>query len=170
MRRGVSSRPQYTQAKQSDSDWCAVHRLAVWGWWWDTLLAVHTSAGRAEESAQRVPCADPRETRRDPWTVGPTCIPQETAMSRRVSPCGLGGIIGGHQVACWPLLSGRMVPLRWFLGLPVMDFWSWVSAAVAACLLRRRPWPPAPSLCSYKAMYHSAVTPPLAPCRSALGV
>ena len=90
-------------------------------------------------------------------------------MSRRVLPCGLGGIIGGHQVACWPLLSGRMVPLRWFLGLPVMDFWSWVSAAAAACLLRRRPWPPAPSLCSYKAMYHSAVTPPLASCLERVG-
>ena len=68
---------------------------------------------------------DPRETGRDLWTVGPTCIPQETAMSRRVSPCGLGGIIRGHQVACWPLLSGRMAPLRWFLCLPVMDLWSW---------------------------------------------
>ena len=79
-------------------------------------------------------------------------------MSRRVLPCGLGGVIGGHQVACWPLLSGRMALLRWFLGLPVLDLWSSVSAAVAACLLCRRPWPPACFLCSYKAMFHSAVT------------
>ena len=67
-------------------------------------------------------------------------------MSRRVLPCGLGGVIGGHQEACWPLLSGRMAPLRWFLGLPVLDRWSSVSAALAACLLCRRRWPPACSL------------------------
>ena len=53
-------------------------------------------------------------------------------MSRRVSPCGLKGVIGGHQGACWHLLSGRMALLRWFLGLPVLDLWSPVSAAAAA--------------------------------------
>ena len=54
-------------------------------------------------------------------------------MSRRVLPCGLGGVIGGHQGACWPLLSGHMALLRWFLGLPLLDLWSSLS------LLRLQP-------------------------------
>ena len=38
------------------------------------------------------------------------------------------------------------------------------------CSPSSAPAAPAPSLCSYKAMYHSAVTPSLAPCLSAFGV
>ena len=56
-------------------------------------------------------------------------------MSRRVLPCGLGGVIGGHQVACCPLLSGRMAPLRTCgFGVSRMGVLASGRAFVAACL------------------------------------
>ena len=116
------SRPQYTQAKQSD------HRLVCYslyiGWpsrdgggmqYIRSRCVAHEGAAQAEEGARRVRCARSSIKRQgetsgllDSWiTVGATCIPQKTAMSRRALPsCGLGGVIGGHQGACWSLLSG----------------------------------------------------------------
>ena len=76
---------------------------------WRCRCCTRGCSARAEEGARRVQrCADrdPRVRSRESGETSGlldrpvSCIPQKTAMSRRVSPCGrLGEVIGGHQGA-----------------------------------------------------------------------
>ena len=68
---------------------------------------MHARVQREERKERDVRCARSSRDRIEAWiedetldscSLGPTCIPQETAMSRRVLPCGLGGVIGGHDI------------------------------------------------------------------------
>ena len=38
-----------------------------------------------------------------------------------------------HQGGCWPLLSGRMALLRWFLGLPALGRLSLLRLQLVVC-------------------------------------
>ena len=85
--------------------------MAEWGWWWDIALQLTRMAQRRAQQQMRRLAAHQRqgETLAAP---GPTSIPQETGMNRRVSPCGLRGGTVCHQGASWPPLSGRMASVR----------------------------------------------------------
>ena len=90
------------------------------------MVVGYRSAADAEGAAASNSRCDVLRRTRDRerlWPPGPTSIPQETGMNRRVSPCGLRGGIGCHQGALWTPLSGRMasvmrcqVSQRWTSG------------------------------------------------------
>ena len=79
------------------------------------MVVGYRSAADAEGAAASNSRCDVLRRTRDRerlWPPGPTSIPQETGMNRRVSPCGLRGGIGCHQGVSWTPLSGRMASVR----------------------------------------------------------
>ena len=88
------------------------------------MVVGYRSAADADSAAASNSRCDVLRRTRDKerlWPPGPTSIPQETGMNRRVSPCGLRGGIGGHQGASWTPIGGRRASV---MRCPVSQRWT----------------------------------------------